>query len=91
MPHLNSLSLKRWAAGAALCAVAALPALTPTAAHAWWRGGWGPGVVVTAPPVVYAPPPPVVYAPPPVVARPYARWVPGHYNRFGRWIPPHWA
>ncbi|MBV9747737.1 MAG: hypothetical protein JO157_02870 [Acetobacteraceae bacterium] len=87
MLHLSSLALKRWAAGAALCAAAALPALTPTAAHAWWRG---PAVVVAAPPVVYAPPPPVVYAPPPrYVPRPYARWVPGHYNRFGRWIPPH--
>ena len=99
MPHLNppalkSLPLKRWALGAAVGAAVALPALTPTAAHAWWRGGWGwtPGVVVVAPPVVYAPPPPVAYvAPPPVIARPYARWVPGHYDWRGYWIPAHWA
>ena len=92
MLHLKSLTLKRGLAGAALCAAAAFPALTPSPAHAWWRAGWGGPVVVAAPPVVYAPPPPVVYAPPPrYVPPPYRHWVRGHYNRFGRWIPPHWV
>ena len=27
-----------------------------------------------------------------IAARPgYVRFVPGHWGRFGRWIPPHWA
>ncbi len=95
MPHLNPLALKRMTIGAALCAAVALPTLIPSAAHAWWaRGGWGwrPGVVAVRPPIVYAAPPPVAYvAPPPIIARPYARWVRGHYNWRGRWIPAHWA
>ena len=42
-------------------------------------------VVVAPPPVVVAPPPRVVYAP-----YPGARWMPAHYNRWGRFIPGHW-
>ena len=50
------------------------------------------------PPPVFAAPPPRVYAPPPVYAAPppYVApgprrvWVPGHYNRWGRWVPGHW-
>ena len=49
---------------------AAVIAVTPKPAEAWWRGGFyvgGPAFFV-GPPVVY--PPPVVYAPPPVVYTP---------------------
>ena len=59
-------------------------------ARAWWDawGRWHPDYV--RPPVVVAPPP--VYAPPSVVyPRPYARWIPPHWDRWGRWIPGHWA
>lgn len=87
--------------------IALLPLLLPATAHAWWvRGGWGwhggvfvgvaPPPVVVGPPVVYPPPslvyaPPVAYAPPPpAVVTPY-RWVPGHYDWRGIWIPGHWA
>jgi len=87
----DSLSLKRWLAGGAVCAALAIPALAPSSAEAYWvrRCCWRPGVVVVRPPVVYAPPP-VAYVGPPR-PWPYARWVPGHYNRWGRWIPPHWV
>ena len=86
--------LWRWLAGAMVCMALALPILLPRPANAWWaRGGWGwGGVAVAVPPVVVAPPPvlvgpPVVaYAPPPV-----ARWVPGHYNWRGFWVPGHWV
>jgi len=64
---------------------AAQPAL------AWVRVGigfWVPVPVVVAPvaavvaaPVVYAPPRPVHYRP---------VWIPGHYNRWGAWVPAHW-
>lgn len=56
---------------------AAQPAL------AWVRVGIGfrvPFPVVVAP-VVYAPPRPVHYRP---------VWIPGHYNRWGAWVPAHW-
>jgi len=61
-------------------------ALLPSGqAKAWWDpyGRWHPGYYVR-PPVVVAPP---VYYPP----RPYARWVPPHYDPWGRFIPGHWA
>ena len=52
----------------------------PSAAHAWWRGGFGFGFVplyvppppVYVPPPVYYGPPPVVYAPPPAGQACYA-------------------
>jgi hypothetical protein len=95
-------SIKRAALGLAIATVAALPLLTPGAARAWWSGGWGwhPGccwrggvfVGIAPPPVVIGPPvyapPPVYYAPPPVYG---PRWVPGHYNRWGYWVPGHWV
>lgn len=74
-------------------AVAALPLLG--AGHAKAYGGWYGGAYVGArvyvpPPVVYGPPPayyapPIVYAPPPPV-----RWIAGHYNWRGFWVPGHW-
>jgi hypothetical protein len=64
---------------------AAQPAL------AWVRVGIGfqvpfpvvvaPVAAVVAAPVVYAPPRPVHYRP---------AWIPGHYNRWGAWVPAHW-
>lgn len=65
---------------------AAQPAL------AWVRVGIGfrvpffpvvvaPVAAVVAAPVVYAPPRPVHYRP---------VWIPGHYNRWGAWVPAHW-
>jgi hypothetical protein len=64
-------------------------------ANAWWDrwGGWHPGYVgprvAVVPPPVYAPP---YYARPPVYyATPYARWIPPHYNRWGRFVPGHWG
>lgn len=58
-------------------------------ANAWWDrwGRWHPNYV--RPPVVVVPR--AAYAPPPYYARPYARWVPPHYNRWGRFVPGHWA
>jgi hypothetical protein len=61
----------------------------PHDAKAWWRGGFGVGIVV--PPLVVAPP---VYAPPPVYVGPPVAYVPppvAYYpapRRF--WVPPHW-
>jgi len=75
--HLTTraLPLGFAAIGLAGCAVYADPA---------------PVAVVPPPPrpVVVAPPPP----PPPIVVRPAPRrvWVPGYYNRFGRWVPGRW-
>ena len=64
---------------------AAQPAL------AWVRVGIGlrvpfpvvvvPVAAVVAAPAVYAPPRPVHYRP---------VWTPGHYNRWGAWVPAHW-
>ena len=47
-----------------------------------WRRGccWGPGVVVGAPPVVYAPPPVVVGR----------VWIRPHWNG-PYWVPGHWG
>ncbi len=72
--------MKRIAAttAVAILSMAGLILSTPEA-KAWWRGGWGVGVVV--PPVIVAPPPPVYYAPPPVYYVPAPRRI---------WIPPHW-
>jgi hypothetical protein len=67
---------------AALLAVVALGAVaSPHAAQAWWRGGFGFGIVPFAPypyayPYYY--PPPVVYAPP-VYAAPPAAAAPACY------------
>ena len=49
-----------------------------------WGYGWRGGVYVGVPPVVVGPRP---------YAYPYAayRWIPGHYNRYGGWVPPHWG
>ena len=51
-------------------------------AKAWWDvyGLWHPNFYRP----YYAPPPPVDYAPP---AR---RWIPPHYDPWGRFIPGHW-
>jgi hypothetical protein len=64
---------------------AAQPAL------AWVRVGIGlrvpfpvvvvPVAAVVAAPVVYAPHRPVHYRP---------VWIPGHFNRWGAWVPAHW-
>lgn len=85
--------VRRLLAGAALSVAFLVPALTPQPARAWWaREGWGWGGVAIVAPPVYVPPrvivtaPPVAYAPPPV-----ARWVPGHYNWRGFWVPGHWV
>ena len=40
-----------------------------------------PVAAVVAAPVVYAPPRPAYYRP---------VWIPGHYNRWGAWVPAHW-
>jgi hypothetical protein len=44
--------------------------------------------VLPGPHYVYTPPEPVYYAPEPVPYR--AVWVPGHYDRFGEWVPGDW-
>ena len=81
-----------------------LAALFPSQAQAFWTAyGWRPPYVVP-PPVVVAPPiyAPPIYAPrvyaPPYYAPPYygppryaARWIPPHYDRWGRWHPGHWG
>lgn len=77
-----------------LAAAAAIAAMLPSGANAYWvRGYWRPGFVVgvAPPPVVYAPPvayapPPFVYAPPPV-----RHWIPAHYDWRGYFHPGHWA
>jgi hypothetical protein len=89
-------------AGLAALGVAAMPG----SAHAWWRGGWGVGIVVppvvvapapvyVGPPAYYAPPPvayapPVVYAPPAAYAAPARVWIPPHWE--GQyWVNGHWS
>lgn len=86
----------RWVGVAAAVAAVSLPLLAPTPAHAWWRGGWGPGFYVgfpvpyvVAPPVVYGPPP-VAYAPPQMAYAPRPAWIPGHWQG-GYWVPGHWG
>ena len=68
---------------AALLLGCAGAALLPThRAEAWWVPG---PVVIAPPPVVYAP------APYPLYGRPgYVRWVPAHWDRWGRWHRAHW-
>jgi hypothetical protein len=71
--------LRRPLLSAAVVAVVVGSVALPSAANAWWRGGFVVGIapppVYFGPPVVY--PPPVVYAPPPVVyAPPGASYVP---------------
>jgi hypothetical protein len=71
--------LRRPLLSATALALAIGPVALPSAANAWWRGGFVVGIapppvyfgppVVYPPPVVYAPPP---YAPPPVVYAPPA-------------------
>ena len=75
------LALALGAAGAAL--------LPSHDARAWWDrwGRWHP--YYYGPRVIVGPPP--YYPPPPVYARPYARWIPPHYDYWGRFIPGHWA
>jgi hypothetical protein len=72
----------------ALVAVIALglagAALLPSSqAKAWWDGygRWHPDHYR----------PRVVVVPRPYYARPYARWIPPHYTRWGQFIPGHWA
>jgi hypothetical protein len=48
----------------------------------------GPHYVYTPEERVYYAPEPVYYAPEPVPHG--AVWVPGHYDRFGDWVPGHW-
>ncbi len=97
---LRSLATGVGLYGAVTLAVAG-PVLLASAAQAEWvpEGRWRRGVVVVPPPVLVAPPPRVVaVAPPPVivarppvvVARPYRRWVRGHTNWRGFWVPGHW-
>jgi len=79
-----------------IAALAAVPAFLPAPARAWWHRR--PVVVVPAPvygPGFYGPRfygPRVYGYPPPVVVGPRYRphWVPGHWNGWGAWVPPHW-
>ncbi len=85
-----------------IAAVLGLAAVGVTAmphdAKAWWRGGYGVGIVlppvVVAPAPVYVPPPVYVapgYVPPPVVAyAPRRVWVPAHWEG-PYWVQGHWA
>jgi len=71
---------------AALALGVSAAALLPShEAKAWWDayGRWHPDYY-GRPPVVVAPPPPY-YAP-----RPYGRWIPPHYDAWGRFIPGHY-
>jgi hypothetical protein len=64
---------------AALALGVSAAALLPShEAKAWWDvyGRWHPGFYVR---------PPVVVAP-----RPYARWIPPHYDPWGRFVPGHY-
>ncbi len=79
------VTVARLAAVGLTCAAAVLP----SAARAYYYVQ--PGVVVAGPPVVVVQPPVVVPAPVYVAPYPRAFWVPPHYNRFGRFIPGHWA
>lgn len=66
-------------------------------AFAWMRVGINIGVPfplfvapvarVVAAPAVYAPSAPAYYQP---AVHPRHVWVPGHFNRWGAWIPGHW-
>ncbi len=67
------------------CAAAALLPSRPAAA--WWVRGGGGYPVYVAPPVVVAPPPVAYVRPYPT----YARWIPPHWDRRGRWHVGHWG
>jgi hypothetical protein len=86
-----------------LALAAAVPALTPTPAQAWWHGaGWHPGWGWHAGfgwhpwgwhagwgwrGGVYIGAPAVVVGAP---AYGY-RWIPGHWAPGGFWVAPHWG
>jgi hypothetical protein len=73
-------------------AAASVPLLTPSTAHAYWRGGVWIGVPAPgyyAPPPVYAPPPAAYYAPY-YGYHPHRFWVRAHWNGW-RWVPGHWV
>ena len=82
--------------GLAIAGAVTLSAIMPSGAQAMWvRDGWRPVRWVAPPvhrrayrPVWVAAPAYVAPAPVPLV-RP-ARWVPGHYTRFGGWVSGHW-
>ena len=92
--------LKRLAASAAIMACVAIPTLTPTAAQAWWHGGWGawhagwgggwgwhPGWGWRG--GVYVGLPPVVVGAP---AYPYGAYpYPGYVYAGWRWAPGYWG
>jgi hypothetical protein len=89
---VSPLRASRYRVGLLALAVAALAALAPKPAAAWWRGGVVIGLppVFVGPPVVVAPPP-VVYAPPgdpsaayPPAAYPAAAAPPGYAAGPGR-------
>jgi hypothetical protein len=74
---------KGWLAGLLLAAVTAGTVALPKPAEAYWvRDGYR---WVWRAPVVYVPGPVVVAAPP------VRHWVPPHYNRYGYFVPGHWA
>jgi len=70
---------------ALLLGVSATALLPSHEAKAWWDswGRWHPNYYYVTPGYVV---PRVYYVP-----RPYARWVPPHYNAWGQFIPGHWA
>jgi hypothetical protein len=93
--HAKRLASMAAVLGLAVVGVTAVP----HDAKAWWRGGFGVGIVV--PPVVVAPPvygppvyvaPPVAYVPPPPAYYPVPRrvWVPPHWEG-PYWIQGHWS
>jgi hypothetical protein len=62
-------------------------------ALAWVRVGIHLGLpfpVVVAPVATVAPTPVVYARPRPVSIHDRPVWVPGHYNRWGGWVPGHW-
>ena len=82
--------LRKTLVAAGVAAACLLPMAKPALA---WRTGVVVGIGIPAP--VFVAPPVVVRPPVVVVHRAYAplppRWVPGHYNWRGFWIPGHWV
>ncbi len=88
------IAFKKLLLGALVTATLAAPVLTPVPAQAWWgphggwHAGWGwhpgwgwrGGVYVGGPTVVVSP----------GWGAPY-RFIPGHYNPWGAWVPAHWG